>query len=66
MATHSSTHAWIIPQTEEPGGLQPMGSRRVGHGLVTKPPPQDPSGPFRVQSPSVSPDSCLWKEGLVS
>ena len=31
MATHSSTLAWRIPRTEEPGGLQPMGSLRVGH-----------------------------------
>ena len=31
MATHSSMLAWEIPQTEEPGGLQPMGSKRVGH-----------------------------------
>ena len=31
MATHSSTLAWKIPWTEEPGGLQSMGSRRVGH-----------------------------------
>ena len=31
MATHSSTLAWKIPWTEEPGGLQPMGSQRVGH-----------------------------------
>ena len=31
MATHSSTLAWRIPWTEEPGGLQPMGSQRVGH-----------------------------------
>ena len=30
-ATHSSIHAWRIPWTEEPGGLQPMGSQRVGH-----------------------------------
>ena len=29
MATHSSLLAWRIPQTEEPGGLQSMGSRRV-------------------------------------
>ena len=29
--THSSTLAWKIPWTEEPGGLQSMGSRRVGH-----------------------------------
>ena len=32
MATHSSTLAWKIPWTEEPGGLQSMGSQRVGHG----------------------------------
>ena len=29
--THSGTLAWKIPWTEEPGGLQSMGSRRVGH-----------------------------------
>ena len=31
MATHSSTVAWKIPWTEEPGGLQSMGSLGVGH-----------------------------------
>ena len=31
MATHSRILAWEIPWTEEPGGLQFMGSRRVGH-----------------------------------
>ena len=31
MATHSSTLAWRIPWTEEPGRLQSMGSSRVGH-----------------------------------
>ena len=31
MATHSSIPAWRIPWTEEPGGLQSMGSQRVGH-----------------------------------
>ena len=31
MATHSSILAWEIPRTEEPGGLQYMGSQRVGH-----------------------------------
>ena len=31
MAAHSSTLAWKIPWTEEPGRLQSMGSRRVGH-----------------------------------
>ena len=31
LAPHSSALAWKIPRTEEPGGLQSMGSRRVGH-----------------------------------
>ena len=31
MATHSSILAWKIPRTEEPVGLQSMGSQRVGH-----------------------------------
>jgi len=31
MATHSSILAWKIPQREKPGGLQSMGSQRVGH-----------------------------------
>ena len=31
MATHSSILAWEIPWTEEPGGLQSIGSQRVGH-----------------------------------
>ena len=30
-ATHSSILAWMIPWTEEPGGLQSLGSQRVGH-----------------------------------
>ena len=30
-ATHSSIHAWKIPWTEEPAGLQSMESQRVGH-----------------------------------
>ena len=35
MATHSSILAWEMPWTEEPGGLQSVGSQRVGHNLVT-------------------------------
>ena len=35
MATHSSTLAWEIPWTEEPGGLQSVVSQRVGHDRVT-------------------------------
>ena len=35
MATHSSILAWRIPWIEEPGGLQSMGSQRVGHNWTT-------------------------------
>ena len=35
MAPHSSTLAWKIPWTEEPGGLQSMESLRVGHDSAT-------------------------------
>ena len=35
MAPHSSTLAWKIPWTEEPGSLQSMGSRGVGHNRAT-------------------------------
>ena len=35
MATHSSTLAWRIARTEEPGGLHCMGSQRVGHDHIT-------------------------------
>ena len=36
IATHCSILAWRIPWIEEPGGLQSMGSQRVGHDLATK------------------------------
>ena len=36
MATHSNILVRIIPRTEEPGGLQSMGSQRVGHDLTTE------------------------------
>ena len=35
MATHSTILAWRIPWTEEPGGLQSIGSQRVRHDLNT-------------------------------
>ena len=35
MAIHSSTIAWKIPWTEEPGRLQSMGPQRVGHDRAT-------------------------------
>ena len=36
MAPLSSILAWKIPWTEEPGGLQSMGSQRAGHDLATE------------------------------
>ena len=36
LATHSRILAWRIPWTEEPGGLQSMGSQRVGNDWATK------------------------------
>ena len=36
IATHSSNLAWRISWTDEPGGLQSMGSQRVGHSLEIK------------------------------
>ena len=45
MVTHSSILAWDIPWTEEPGGLQSMGSQRVGHDLAIK---QQQKNVFRV------------------
>ena len=35
MVTHSSILAWEIPWTEEPGGVQSMGSKRVRHNCET-------------------------------
>ena len=36
MSTHTSTLAWKVPWSEEPGGPQSTGSHRVGHDLVTQ------------------------------
>ena len=48
-ATHSSILSWRIPWTEEPGGLQSMGSQRVGHNCAKN---------FHFQFSSVT-QSCL-------
>ena len=36
VATHSSIPVWRIPLTQEPGGLQSVGSQRAGHDWATK------------------------------
>ena len=48
MAPHSSTLAWKIPWTEEPGRLQPMGSQRVGHDWATSLMCQTPIRSFKT------------------
>jgi len=42
-AAHSSIPAWRTPWTEEPGRLQSMGLKRVGHSLTTEHPGMQPS-----------------------
>ena len=42
MATHSGILAWEIPRTEEPGGLQSMGSQVLNATQRLKPPPPGP------------------------
>ena len=51
MATHSSTLAWKIPWTKEPGRLQSKGSQRVRHDWATS-----------LQGPVMSGwDFCIWE-----
>ena len=59
MATHSSILAWRIPWTEEPGGPQSMGLQKVGHDLVTKPPPP-PYVHFIYSSVYVNPNLLIY------
>ena len=49
-ATHSSIPAWGIPWTEEPGGLQSMGSQRVGHERISNTHVQVLTGPIPIPS----------------
>ena len=53
MATHSSILAWKIPWTEEPGGLQSLGSQRVGYDLMTKQQQSNPSITFHACPDSI-------------
>ena len=62
MATRSSILAWEMSRTEEPGGLQSMGSqRRFGHNSVAKQPPPPWQGRSRLQD-SWSLMQCLLSE----
>ena len=61
MTTHSSILAWKIPWTEQSGGLQCMGSQRVGHHLVTKQQQQVTLG-FIIHNVNLSQSSLISPE----
>ena len=58
MAPHSSTLAWKIPWTEEPGGLQPMGSQRLRQTGV-----MERSAPVCTEAQRVAASGGLWCGG---
>ena len=67
MATHSSTLAWKIPQTEEPGRLQSMGLQRVRHDWATSLFYDSClSCPFQSKPPSSLPWITLKKKNLLT
>ena len=63
MATHSNILAWRITWTEEPGGLQSMGSQRVRQHLETKPPPPHY---YFISNPSFREALCLFYSFFLS
>ena len=63
MVTHSSILAWRILWTEDPGGLQSMGSKRVRQNLATKPPPSKDSGLSHTHQPTWEDESRLDTQG---
>ena len=65
MATHSSILAWRIPWTEEPGGLQSMGSQRVGHDRVTHAFLHLWKGQHVILACSLTSSSCLTLHGIL-
>ena len=66
MAIHSSTLAWKIPWTEEPGGLQSMGVTRIRHNLATKlPPPPEVGADVQESSREVLPAVHIRSGGFV-
>ena len=50
IATHSSIYVWEIPWTEEPGGLQFMGSQESDKTLATKPLPPPFMGQIKLEN----------------
>ena len=64
MATHSSILAWKIPWTEEPGGLQSIGSQRVGHDWSDLAVMHDHSHPFGSFCLLLSPEIWFYRSLL--
>ena len=67
IATHSNILAWKIPWTEEPGGLQFIGSERVRHNWVSTYKQQkylQTCGPFEVQQNATSVVSSGWLQNM--
>ena len=64
MATHSSILAWKIPWTEEPGGLQSIGSQRVGHDWSDLAIMHDHSHPFGSFCLLLSPEIWFYRSLL--
>ena len=63
MATHSSILAWKIPWTEEPGGLQSMGSQRVRHNWALMPHSLSDVTWAPLSHPGASHLNCWWNMG---
>ena len=59
MATRSSILAWEVPWTEEPAGLQSMGSQRVRHNFVTEQPYQISENPIAKSTQKINHHSIL-------
>ena len=62
MATHSNILAWETPWTEAPGGLQSLGSQRLGHDLVTKQQQKEILGSGNVSCHPPGPHRLLGEE----
>ena len=62
MATHTTTLAWEIPWTEEPGGATVYGVTK-GHDFVTKPPPPPPGSMQDLSSLTGDRTHTAWPPG---
>ena len=66
MATHSNVIAWRIPWTEEPGGLQSIGSQRVGYDLAIQQQQQHTEYTKNFQNSAVRKHTPTHQQGRLS